>query len=93
VGNHWTNNPILEMHQAHEVTVVRAYNKSRPLLASIDGELISFRGNVRIKSNARSLKVFVPRKDGSNSDNRKGSEQAGDQASPELGPAKFRVAP
>jgi diacylglycerol kinase family enzyme len=93
LGNHWTNNPILEMHQAHEITVVRAYNKSRPLLASIDGELVSLRGNVRIESNARSLKVLIPRKDGGYSDNRKGSEQAADQASPELGPAKFRVAP
>ena len=65
LGNHWTNNPTLEVHKAREVIVAPAYPQLRPLSASIDGELTVFRGNIKVETVARSLKVLVPREHGS----------------------------
>ena len=56
----WRNNPDVEMHKASEVTIRRAFHELRPLWASVDGELMRFRGLVKIAIIPRALKVLVP---------------------------------
>jgi diacylglycerol kinase family enzyme len=63
LGNHWTDNPVVEMHRAGEVTIRRAYRSYRPLSVSIDGELARLTGDVKVEVVARSLKVLGPRSD------------------------------
>ncbi|CAN5544713.1 diacylglycerol kinase family lipid kinase [soil metagenome] len=57
----WTANPAIDARQAETVTIQRSSRSSKPLVASLDGELISLSGKIVVKILPKALKVLVPR--------------------------------
>ena len=61
VTGDWTENAAIDVREAETVTIQRTSRGSKPLVASLDGELISLRGKIVAKILPKVLKVLIPR--------------------------------
>lgn len=57
----WTEHPAIDVRAAERISIARSGKDPRPLVASIDGELVSLKGRIAVRILPKALKVLIPR--------------------------------